>query len=467
MQKEDISTTVMKLRELSAKPDLSHEQKQRVQRTLTVYSRAHRYAMAMGVLFLHAGIGKKAPRGQTNELVQVTRGARYISLSVQLADPTDLEKAVKLADKIALSTATPVVMARVLPKSPGCVTYQFQLGSGLWDTYYRGVDAKGAVVALAEQRQGVEFRFSDAPHSLIAGITTAGKSTAMISILCSLAEEHSPADLKLAIVDPDGDYTAFAHSQHLAGAIAHRPGDWQRAITFASAELSRRMAAGQRGDDTPYRLVVVIDEATSVLDPKVTDLLSHVQLLAARGAKRRVNLIVLTQRMDAAVIPQLRHLLGQRWVGLVENAGLSQHLIGQAGLGCHQLTGAGEFMKRIPTGVTRCQFALSRDADLDALPHVSEPPEFPSPGDVSNLPAVIDHDDILPVPVSKAVGRPSVAYDPEAIAHYAVGKVSRAYAEKVLGFRRHTHEKHAEFARVMAAKARALIAERKEQRRLS
>ena len=64
---------------------------------------AQRYGRIMSAVY-----GKEGIRGK---VVKVTRGARHLSLGVRLADPRRLDKALSLAEPIALACRVPAVIA--------------------------------------------------------------------------------------------------------------------------------------------------------------------------------------------------------------------------------------------------------------------------------------------------------------------------------------------------------------------
>lgn len=375
---------------------------------MELQNRARWYARVIAHLY--------AARGLRGELRLVSRGARHLSLGVRLADPLRLDLALNIAESLALQTNTPAVIAQRLVDRPGLVSYQFQLQDGYWQTYTRADLARrpGLIgVGLGESKRQINFAF-DPPHALIAGTTGSGKSEAIKSLLVGLFTAYAPDELRAVIVDPDGDHADhFRNVAHLGGLpVAIRPEDIELALRHAHAEFRRRKQENRR--DAPP-LVVVIDEAEDALAGRM----ELVAPLARHGRKYNVNLVLATQKPSEDTLPGILDKINNRWVGLVQNANISAHLTGQAGLGCNKLTGRGDFVHVAGHVNERLLVAMAMRQDYDALPRTElAPPEDPG----------LDVDDYEDEP---GPGRPSNAPDPRAVARYlwyGPGKVTRPQA---------------------------------------
>ena len=99
--------------------------------------------------------------------------------------------------------------------------------------------------------------FDDTPHVLVVGMTGAGKSVLMQTMLLSLAAATSPAECKFVLVDlKNEDLVPFENLPHTL-TFAGIAGDALDALRFVYDEKEKRIA--QRGYK-PYRLVTIIDE---------------------------------------------------------------------------------------------------------------------------------------------------------------------------------------------------------------
>lgn len=407
--------------------------------------RARMYARALQVISARENL-----RGRG---ASVERGARYLAVGIRLADELQLDRALKLAEPLALATHTPVVIAQ---RRGGLVVFMFQLNSVHWETYTRA-DLKsepGRVgLGLTDGRRQVDFDF-DPPHALVAGTTGSGKSETIKSLLCGLFTAHAPGDLQAAIVDPDGDHADdFRNVAHLNGLpVASAPEDIDNALAYAHAEYLARKRANDR---TRPRFVLAIDEAEDALARATR--LDLVTAIARHGRKYRVHLLLATQKPSERTLPTLLDKVLNRLVGLVGSAHISAHLTGQAGLDCHKLTGAGDFVHVAGARNERLLVALATRRDYERLPRAElTPPEIEFSGV-----ATVDNDD-LPDNDNTGPGRPREEVDPEKVAYYLMlgpRNISQRVANESLGLGKLLHYRHRDFTEALMAKAERIYQE--------
>ena len=396
---------------------------------------ARRYGRVMGALY-----NERKIRGR---VVRVTRGARHLALGVRLANPLNLDAALSLAEPLALACRTRAVIVQRSESSPGLVSYQFELADRYWLSYTRA-DLSGLGVGFAEGGRQVNFAFDAAqPHSLVAGMPGAGKSTAILSILAALFSTYRPAELGALVVDPHRDYTDLGNAAHLAGPLAHEPDEIRAALAWAARELARRKEANEKAGRW---LFVVVDEAKRALGDLAN--LALVQALAAEGRKYRLSVVVGCQELKEGELPGLLGLLPARWIGQVVNARISAHLSGLPGLEAHRLTGKGDFWHVTGAKAERLQVAQATPADLARLPRVVEVPALE-----------VDPLDDAPPPAfdpegQRPPGRPPLEVDPRIVASYlhaGPDAISRNAARDQMGLTRGQHELHRDFANEVRA----------------
>jgi len=90
---------------------------------------ARRYARLTGALFAQKQIKGK--------VAKVTRGARYLTLGVRLANPLTLDGALPLAEPLALACRTKAVLVQRSEADPGLVAFQFELAERFWRSFTR------------------------------------------------------------------------------------------------------------------------------------------------------------------------------------------------------------------------------------------------------------------------------------------------------------------------------------------
>lgn len=132
--------------------------------------------------------------------------------------------------------------------------------------------------------------FADVPHVLICGITGAGKTMLLQTMLLSLCAATSPDELKLVLVDLKNEdlapFERLPHTLTFAGTRARAI----EAIRFVFEEKEKRVE--QRGYK-PYRLVLVIDEMAQLAgDGEARDMLGD---LASIGRGKLIDLVGATQ----------------------------------------------------------------------------------------------------------------------------------------------------------------------------
>jgi hypothetical protein len=392
------------------------------------------YYKVIVLLFKEAGVGASRP-------VVAVRGARHLSIGVRLADPLQLDKAVKLSEKIAYTTKTPAVIAQRLASSPGLLTFQFQLSEGLWESYTRA-DVSGLGVGLTDGRQQVDYAF-DPPNTLVGGTTGSGKTEAVKTMVVALCNEYKPDELSMVVVDLKGDYKKFNNLAHLSLPIARTPDEIDQAITWASQEMTRRIEAGQEREYP--RLVVVIDEAENVLTKDKTGKrrLAEIQAIAKMGRAFNVNVILSTQEPQKGLVKEITGQLLNRWVGWVENGQTSYMLTGHAGLECHKLTSRGDFMHVAGPVQERLQVAMVIPQDYDRLPRAEiQAPEVRE----EDTPALLN---VPEIDEPDQGGRPSKQADPIMVARFrfiGIDKVSLTKARDWFGMTRTEWERNRAFA---------------------
>jgi len=113
-----------------------------------LHSLAARYVRITSAIYRRAKMGGK--------LAAITRGARHLSLAVRLRDPMDLDRALALAEPLALACRAPACLAE---RRDGAIAYQFQLAERHWQLVTRA-NVSGAAVGLADGGRPVAFDFS-------------------------------------------------------------------------------------------------------------------------------------------------------------------------------------------------------------------------------------------------------------------------------------------------------------------
>lgn len=389
-------------------------------------TRAKFFAKVISLLFAKKGLSG-------GKLERPGRGARHLSLPIRLANPLELDTALRLADNIALASNTEAVLAQ---RFAGLVVYQFQLNQGFWEEYTRSILPDTKAVGLAEQRRPVEFDF-DPPHALVAGTSGSGKTETIRSVLCSLMTTYTPDEMGIIICDPKREKMhVFDNAAHLEIEIAYDRDDCKAAIAYTYQLLDDRIQSqGQN-----KRICLAIDEPDLI--PLEGEALTMIQDIAKVGRSYGVHVVIGTQKPTHEDLPKILDNLLNRFIGLVADGRVSAQLTGHAGLFAHKLTGKGDFIHVANGKSSRFQVAVATRADFDKLERAeikAIPRGEEQPIDVRALPAVVER---------PAVGRPSTEIDPHVLAWYLFhefnepGKISRNMAKEAMGLTRTSHELH-------------------------
>jgi len=379
--------------------------------------------------------------GVAGVIVRHARGPRFCSLGLRLRDPLHLDRALKLAEPVALAAGVPAVMAARREDAPGLVTFQFELKRGLWKSYTRGQLA-GLEIGVGEANRPLPFTFEHNPHAGVFGTTNSGKTETTRTILHALASTYDPASMRLAIVDRHHDFDDFCRLQHLALPVAHDDVATDQVLDWVGQTLAHRIATNQRAtqSDVPA-IVLVIDEAEDILGD--VRRFAIVQKIGKEARKFGIHLVMATQKPNQTKLPDLLPNVLNRYVGLVDDAHTSARLTGKPGLNCHQLTGKGDFLHVEGPTAERLQVALTTARDLEALPWGDEPP-MPDV-EAADTPRLLNMPDAQP-------GRPPNELQPDVTALYLAvladdKEISIRSAREELGVSRGLHEMHKPFAR--------------------
>jgi S-DNA-T family DNA segregation ATPase FtsK/SpoIIIE len=223
------------------------------------------------------------------------------------------------------------------------------------------------------------------PHLLVAGATGSGKSVCINAILGGFLLQHTPAELKLILIDPKRvELSGFSDIPHLLVPVVVEPEAAVASLRWAVREMEERYklfashgarnivafnerAPGLGLQPLPH-IVTVIDELADLMmvaAGEIEDLICRIaQLARAVG----IHLIVATQRPSADIITGLIKANIPSRVAFAVSSGVDSRVILDE-MGAEKLLGRGDMLYLpIDEGKPRrLQGAFVSDRELDAL----------------------------------------------------------------------------------------------------
>lgn len=315
-----------------------------------IVARANDLALALGVTSLRI----EAP----------VPGKSYIGIEVPNPNP----KAVPLAPLLEDPEFGALAERGVLP---------FALG--------RGVSGPPIVADLARL-----------PHLLIAGATGSGKSVAVNSLIGTLLQTRSPAQVRIVVVDPKRvEFTWLERVPHLLTPVVTEP---EKAVdvlgkvesemahrydVLAAAGCRNRLTYNAKGHPPLPALVVVVDELADLMMLASDEVERSICRVAQLGRAAGIHLVVATQRPSVDVITGLiKANLPARLAFAVSSLVDSRTILDTPG--AERLLGRGDFLYLSPDAMrpVRGQGAWAKDSWLNSVVRKARetvPPGTPDP----------------------------------------------------------------------------------------
>lgn len=249
-----------------------------------------------------------------------------------------------------------------------------RLSSSLAVVFGRDVSGEPVVADLARM-----------PHLLIAGTTGSGKSVCIASIVTCLVMNNTPADLRMALLDPKMvELVRFNGLPHLFGKVETEIDRMLGVLRWALMEMDRRyrlMEESHSRDITAYnskqakknqphlpRIVVLVDELADLMmtapDQTEHSLIRLAQMARATG----IHLVVATQRPSTDVVTGLiKANFPARLAFTVASSVDSRVILDNTG--AETLLGKGDMLFLNPEAGTpvRAQGAMVADSEIEAV----------------------------------------------------------------------------------------------------
>lgn len=231
-----------------------------------------------------------------------------------------------------------------------------------------------AVLGLTAAGQPMLHTFSNAvnSHVLISGHAQAGKTTLLRTVAASLALSSKQAQVQILGVLP----VSSNRERHLTQENALRPLNYlphmlsdivtrQTEITELLLFLAREMSYRAEHEFSTPRIVVLIDQAATVMERGGRTVRQAIHSLAQRGAESGIHLVLSTRRPEADVFgTNLKTSIPARFVGRLEMERATENDVTSLDIEATTLLGEGDFLAASGPRGTRFQAAYISDYDL-------------------------------------------------------------------------------------------------------
>ena len=151
-----------------------------------------------------------------------------------------------------------------------------------------------------------------APHVLIAGVTGAGKSVLLNTIICSLLYKQTPASCEIIMIDPKRvELTPYNNLKHLRTPVIKGVENVPGVLSWLIAEMEKRYKYLERKhlkniDGTKIKpIFIFIDELADLMLQDKKHIEPSLIRIAQLGRAAGIHLIIATQRPSKEVVTGL------------------------------------------------------------------------------------------------------------------------------------------------------------------
>jgi S-DNA-T family DNA segregation ATPase FtsK/SpoIIIE len=231
-----------------------------------------------------------------------------------------------------------------------------------------------AVLGLTEDGKPMVHTFSaePRPNVLISGQEDAGKTILLRTIAASLAITSKQAQVQILAINPvssdrqrhhaqDSTLRPLSYLPHMLTDVAVRQTEITELLLFLVREMNYRM---EHTFSIP-RIVVLIDQAATVMEHGGRTVVEALQQLAQQGADAGIHLVLSTRRPDASVFgPHLASNLQARFIGRLDMHKATEVKTQPTEVEATTLLGEGDFLAAGSSRGVRFQAAYIDDYDL-------------------------------------------------------------------------------------------------------
>lgn len=202
-------------------------------------------------------------------------------------------------------------------------------------------------IGVGEARKPIWMDFESEHHLLIAGQSGSGKSNVVNGIVASLASTHSPAEMRMVLIDMKGgvEFQMWHELPHVLGDVistvdAVKPRLTQlvdimnhRLELFVKMNVKKLSTYNRRVPQNARmpRILILVDEMNTFVGLKgglTDDIQNLFMMLASQGRAVGMNLIMATQYPEVLVVPnRIKGNMGVRMSGRMPTRTTSEVIV--------------------------------------------------------------------------------------------------------------------------------------------
>jgi S-DNA-T family DNA segregation ATPase FtsK/SpoIIIE len=223
------------------------------------------------------------------------------------------------------------------------------------------------------------------PHLLLAGATGSGKSVCLNAIIVSLLYQHTPATLKLLLIDPKRvELTKYNGLPHLIAPVVVDAKKTVAALRWLTAEMESRYKqfaqagarnladynrnARKRHQDPMPMIVMLVDELADLMLAAPDDVERTICRLAQMARATGIHLVIATQRPSVDVVTGLIKANFPARISFAVTSQIDSRVILDTP-GAEKLLGQGDMLFMAPDSpkLQRIQGSFVSDREIDGL----------------------------------------------------------------------------------------------------
>jgi len=223
------------------------------------------------------------------------------------------------------------------------------------------------------------------PHLLVAGTTGSGKSVCISALITCLIMNNSPADLRLAILDPKKvELVRFNGLPHLLGHVETTVERMLGVLRWAVVEMENRYKLlesqksrdidaynrkmQRKGMDSLPRIVILVDEMADLMMSAPDQTEQNVVRLAQMARGVGIHLVVATQRPSTDVVTGVIKANFPARIAFTVASAIDSRVILDIN-GAETLLGRGDmlFMNSDASAAQRVQGVMVTDTEIDKI----------------------------------------------------------------------------------------------------